>query len=189
MLEVSPSVENALAQDLIQYAWLIDLTVDVPGSSGFIRITDYGVDLAYGGKTFTSAGDILTLPSITREKEIKLQSYDFTISGADQFQAALLAAQNMTGQSCEVLLALLNSDDTIIGTPISMYKGSFHGWKERDSGNSSQITISITSPWSQPEQTAGRITSDHSQKERYPGDNFFIHAHRERKNVGWGEED
>jgi len=192
MLTVSPELLTALQGDSLKFAWLIAFP-NMPG--GGFYITDFENDLAYSrdgispADTYVSAGDILSLPGIVRERGIKLQGYSFTLAGADQTNAVRLASENMTGQTGEVFLALLDDAGAIINDEaISMYKGTFHTWQERESGSNSTVQVSLTSPWSKPNLTAGRITSNNSQTDRYPGDNFFKFAHRERNNIGWGGE-
>jgi len=192
MLSVSPGLLTALQDDSLKFAWLIafpNMPDVTNGGAIGVYFTDFANDLTYGSNTYVSAGDVLTLPGIVRERGIKLQAYNFTLAGADQTNAVRLASENMTGQTGEIFLALL--DDTgapIGGEAISMYKGTFHTWKERESGSNSTVQVSLTSPWSKPNLTAGRITSNNNQTDRYPGDNFFKFAHRERNNIGWGGE-
>ncbi len=191
MLAVSNALQAALAGDALKFAWLIgfpNMPNPATGTNG-VFFTDGATNISFGGDTYVSAGDILSLPGIVRERGIKLQGYSFTLAGADQTNAVLLAAENMTGQVGEVFLALLDDAGAPIGgEAISLYKGSFHTVSERESGASSTVQVSMTSPWSKPNLTAGRVTSNNSQQDRYPGDNFFKFAHRERKNIGWGGE-
>ncbi|MFC3051660.1 hypothetical protein [Kordiimonas pumila] len=182
MLSVSSTLAAALAAESLRFAWLINLPAN-------IYLTDWGVDISYGGHTYISQGDILTLPSIVREREIKLQGYSLTLSGADQQYAGLLAASNRTGAECTVQLVLLDAGGSVVGgEAIGMYKGTFHTWQEQESGSNSTLTISLTSPWSKPNLTAGRMTSSNNQEDIYAGDKFFQYAHRERENIGWGAE-
>lgn len=189
MLTVSSGLLTALQGDSLKFAWLIAFPNMPNGGSTGVFLTDHAVDLTFQGNTYVSAGDVLTLPGIVRERGIKLQGYSFTLAGADLTNAVRFEAENMTGQVGEVFLVLL--DDTgvpVSGEAISMYKGTFHTWKERESGSNSTVQVSLTSPWSKPNLTAGRITSNNNQTDRYPGDNFFKFAHRERNNIGWGGE-
>ncbi len=180
MLDVSSALQTALEGESLKFAWLVDLPAN-------IHLTDWGVDIDFGGNTYLSQGDILTLSSVQRVREIKLQSYSLTLSSADQLYAGLLASENRTGAACQVRLVLLDAEDSVIGDEaIGMYKGTFHTWQERESGSNSTLNITITSPWSKPNLTAGRMTSSHNQEDIYGGDKFFQYAHRQRENTGWG---
>jgi len=198
MLTVSPELLAALQGDSLKFAWLIAFS-DMPditnGGAPGVFLTDFERDISFSkdgvapADTYVSAGDVLSLPGIVRERGIKLQGYSFSLAGADHTNAVRLAAENMTGQVGEVFLVLLDDAGAPIGgEAISMYKGTFHTWKERESGSNSTVQVSLTSPWSKPNLTAGRITSNNNQTDRFPGDDFFKFAHRERNNIGWGGE-
>jgi len=196
MLSISASLATALAGENIRYAWLVAFP-DMPTKSGGgtgVYFTDHGENITLAGDTYESLGDMLRLSPVVREKAIKLQSYTLTLAGADTSvgvsNARWLGAQNITGQPCMVSLALLDAAGAVIsGEAIALYEGTVHLVRESESGASSIVDVTLTSPWSKPGRTSGRITSDYNQKDRYPGDDFFKFAHRERTNIGWGGEE
>lgn len=193
LTDVSPAFRDALFDvdtgkdaETLRFAWLVELPVD-------IRLTDHAVDLTWQGQTYVSQGDIISLPGIVREREIKLQSYTLRLSNTDlsdvdQTPLDKLTSRNFTGTSCNVTLVLLREDGSIIDG-INMYRGTFHTWTENETDTSSTMSITLTSPWSKPNLTAGRVTSDNNQQDLYENDRFFEFAHRERDNLGWGGKD
>ncbi len=196
MLAVSEEFQNALVdidtigdrniytdKETLRFAWLVELPAD-------IRLTDHATDLTWQGQLYVSQGDILSLPSIVREREIKLQSYTLRISNVDlsnidQTPLDKLTSQNFTGAICNITLVLLREDGSIIDG-INMYRGTFHTWTENETDTSATMNITLTSPWSKPNLTAGRVTSNNNQTDLYSGDKFFEFAHRERDSLGWG---
>lgn len=193
MLAVSSGIDAALAAETLGFAWLITIGDD-------LFFTNHSVDVAYTGATYKSEGDLLRMPAIVRERNIKLQSTSLEFSNADGVMSFNLRhkydegsqsyiAHDRTGEPCEILLVLFDSGGAIIdGSAISLYKGVFDTWVERDSETTASISLKITSPWSKPNLTAGRITSDNNQKDNYPGDQFFEFAHEEKNTIGWGAE-
>lgn len=180
MLDIPSSVATKLATGNVRIAWLVNI-------AGVLYLTDFERDISFGGNSFVSQGDVLNLPDIVRERGIKLQGYSITLSGVDGFIPAQLAAANRTGQSCAIYLAFPDADGSLPASDvIRLYKGTFHSWSVRESETSVTVTIQITSPWSKPDLTAGRITSNDNQTQSYPGDKFFEFAHEERDNLGWG---
>ncbi|MBL4837134.1 MAG: DUF2163 domain-containing protein [Kordiimonadaceae bacterium] len=183
MMSVSPELTAALDAEQMRFAWLIQLPAD-------IYLTDYATDLVWNGNIYVSQGDILSLPSVVRERGIKLQSYSIKLSNVDlsdgdQTPLDKLSSGNFTGAPCGATVLLLNADDSIIDG-ISLYKGTFHTWTENETNTSSTMNITLTSPWSKPNLTAGRVTSNNNQEDLYDGDKFFQYAHRERTDIGWG---
>ncbi len=191
MLTVTGGINAALSADTLRYAWLLQLGDD-------LFYTNHTVDIDFGGNSYKSQGDILSLPSVVRERRIKLQSYTVTFSNVDVVMAYNLRYKyepdlpgfvpyDRVGDACEVRLVFLDAAGAVIdGQAISLYKGAFDSWTEQDSGSRSTISLKITSPWAKPNLTAGRATSDHNQKDNYPGDQFFQFAHEEKNTIGWG---
>jgi hypothetical protein len=81
----------------------------------------------------------------------------------------------------------LTGDDTIVGTPFIIHKGTLDTFAIKESKSVSELSLSVTSHWASFEATSGRYTTDFSQKEAHPNDEFFKFAYRERSNVGWGK--
>ncbi len=193
MLTVPSAVQTALSAETNGFAWLVKLGDD-------LHYTNHAVDISYSGDAYQSTGDLLRLPAITRERRIKLQSVTIEFSNADgimsfnlrhKFNDGTMAYEpyDRTGDPCEIFLAFLDDAGALIaGDAISLYKGALDTWTERDSEASSTLSVKVTSPWSKPNLTAGRITSDHNQKDNYPGDEFFEFAHEEKNTIGWGAE-
>lgn len=193
MLTVGSAVSSALGSESLQFAWLLKLGDD-------LHYTNHAQDIVLGAETYSASGDLLRLPSITRERKIKLQSVTLEFSNADNVMAYAMRhrydpvgetyeAYDRTGDPCEILLVMLNTNgDVIGGEAISLYKGAFDSWSEQDTENSATLTVKITSPWSKPNLTAGRTTSDNNQQDTFPGDQFFEFAHEEKNTIGWGAE-
>lgn len=196
MLDVPATILSTLSNDNLRFAWLVAFP-DSPSKdflSTGVYFTDHATSLTVGLVTYESLGDILSLSPILRESGIKLQGYTISLAGADISYGASnsqwLAAQNMTGKSCEVSLVLLDADGAVIGDEkIQMYRGTVQVVREKESTDTSSVDVVLTGPWSKPDLTAGRLTSENSQKNFYPNDEFFKYAHRERTNIGWGGED
>ncbi|WP_286828738.1 MULTISPECIES: baseplate hub protein [Kordiimonas] len=180
MIDAPNSIQTKLSSEAFRFAWLVDV-------AGTLFLTDFDRDLSFSGQTYRSQGDILTLSPIVRERGIKLQSYNVTLTGVDGYIPAVLGAGNWTGRDCTIYLAFPAADGALDETEvISLYKGTFHSWSQHESDRSSAVTVKITSPWSKPDLTAGRVTSNDNQTQNYAGDKFFEFAHEERTNLGWG---
>lgn len=181
MMTVSSVLADALARDRLQYAWLLKIGSD-------LHFTNHIADVIWNGNTYRSEGDVLRFPAIVRERAIKLQSYVVEFSGVDGAVSLALRDHDRTGEVCEVFLMLFDGNDGQIGDPVSLYKGAFDSWVERETPSTSTVTVKITSPWAKPNLTAGRITSNHNQQDHYVGDKFFEFAHEEKNTIGWGGE-
>jgi hypothetical protein len=182
MMTVSTAIADALSGETLRYAWLLQIGED-------LFFTNHGLDIELAGKTYVSQGDILKLSPIVRERQIKLQSYSIEFSNVDGAVGSVLRAYDRTGETCDVSLVLLNSAGALIADKaISLYRGAFDSWVERDTASTSTISLRLTSPWAKPNLTAGRKTSNNNQQDNYPGDLFFEFAHEEKNTIGWGDD-
>lgn len=182
MLNVHADILAALKERSFTYAWLVEL----PDGLNF---TTYGKDIVADGKTYEATGHILAIPGIGRSKGIKIQDLSLTLAASDGRLKTAFSARKMTGEPIYMKLALMNADDSLIsGAPVGIYKGFFDTWRLSDSGKQEVITVTVSSPWSQPKKTAGRLTNPTDQQTRFPGDRFFEFAHEEQQNIGWGGE-
>lgn len=187
MLTIDPAIIEALKSETIHHAWLLEV------AEAFFWTThgsDVTVNLGQGDVTFASVGKILTVPTISRNKEIRQHGLTLALDGVENDIYQALSNNVLVGRSCRLSLAVLDKVGNVIGDQaINMYEGTFDSWSFRDAGSAEQIDIKIIGPWSKPDQTAGRFTSDSSQQEYSPGDKFMQFAHVELENLPWGEKD
>lgn len=185
-MQTAPSaLVDALSAEQFRFAWLVEL----PGPASPLFLTDHAVDIEHDGQTWLSQGDIIGLPTITRERGIKLQGLAIGFSANDGALNAALASRPMAGEACRLSLVFLDATGGVIGdAALPVYEGTFDGWSYRAGKGGDSIEVRVTSPWAKPTQTAGRVTSDHDQTERYPGDSFFAYAHEKKDQLGWGGE-
>jgi len=191
MLSVSNAIKTALSSETMKFAWLLKIGED-------LRFTNHSQDISYDSDTYESQGDVLRLAPITREREIKLQSYTIEFSNVDGViayamrhridQGSQPPLHDRTGERCEILLVLLDGAGAVIDAPISLYAGVFSSWVERDTATTASVSLRITSPWAAPNLTAGRVTSNNNQQDNFTGDRFFEFAHEEKNTIGWGAE-
>jgi len=183
MLDVHSDIRTALEGEHVIFAWLLELGE----GAQTLRWTTHTSDVVVGGNTFAAAAHVQSLPAIVRERDIKLQAYTIRIVGSDRLVANSFRAPETIGQPVSVSLVLLRDVGTVIGgEAIELYKGTVQSWRESEEEGTATVELKITSPWSRPRQTTGRLTSTSAQQDRYAGDRFFEFAHVEKSNLGWG---
>jgi hypothetical protein len=183
MLDVHSDIRTALEGEHAIFAWLLELGEGTQA----LKWTTHASDVSAGGKTYSAAGQIQSLPAIVRQRDIKLQAYTIRIVGSDRLVANSFRTFAAIGLPASVSLVLLADDGSVIGgEAIELYKGTIHSWRESEEEGSATVELKVTSPWSRPRQTTGRLTSTSAQQDRYVGDKFFEFAHVEKSNLGWG---
>ena len=181
MITLDPAVITALSSDNFEFCYL----VSIPGG---LLFTDWERDITdSNGFIYSSTGLMTTIDHSVQKDEVSLNTYEITLSNVDRTISNGYRSQNYRGQDCTVSLAVLTGDDTIVGTPFIIHKGTLDTFAIKESKSVSELSLSVTSHWASFEATSGRYTTDFSQKEAHPNDEFFKFAYRERSNVGWGK--
>ena len=182
MIIVPGAVTAAVKSGAFKYAWLVEL----PDGLYF---TNHAVDLVHDGKTYLANGGLLSVPAITRDREIKENGASLTFADEDGLLSAALRARNLTGETCAIRQVFLDDGGAIIaGFALGVSQGTFHNWIQRTTSKQDHITVKFTGGFSRPAQTAGRITSNNNQQDLFAGDDFFEFAHENRDHLGWGRE-
>jgi len=195
MLNLDTDAQTALNSDTFTFAWLVDLPA--ANQSSRLRFTDHATPITIGVTDYLSSGALLGLPSMVRDGKVKSHSVTITFSGNSAELLAELTSRNMTGEDVSISLVLFGADGAPLpGMPVTMFAGTFDGWSYRDGSGGDTIAVKITGPWTKPNLTAGRITSDGDQMERYSDtevygpvvDRFYAYAHIQQDNLGWGKD-
>lgn len=182
MISVPNQVLDAIKSGSFEYAWLLEFPDD-------LNLTTRGADLQFGGKTYLADSGIMSLPTITRSKDIKRHDATPTFADEDGALSTALKGRNLTGETCRIKLVFLDDTGAVISDfAVGMYQGTFDEWRQRQTDSSDTIAVKLTGSFSKPEQTAGRITSNNNQQDRFANDKFFEFAHENRQNLGWGRE-
>lgn len=195
MLALENDVKTALASGQLSFAWLVDMPSNDPESR--LYYTDHATPVSVEGTEYLSNGTLLDMPTLVRDGKIKSHSVTITFTGNNAELLTIMASRNMTGEDVSISLVLFDGDGAILtGTPITMFVGTFDGWSFQDGSGGDSISVKVTGPWTKPNLTAGRMTSDGDQMERYSDpdkytpevDRFYAYAHIEQDNLGWGKE-
>lgn len=179
MIQVSTALSNALNSDNFEYAYLVDLPVD-------LHYTNHAKDLIVGGTVYVSNGLLVKFAQVNQTQELNLATYSLELSNVDNSIAKAYASGSYRGMTGTIALAIL-VDGVIQGSPLIIYKGTLDSFSVRENNKTSSLSIRLTSHWASYNQKSGRYTSDSLQQDLHPGDRIFKYAHAEQSNIGWGK--
>ena len=177
---VNSSTATELAKDAFEMAHLVKIDFDTP-----VYLTDNAHDLTYDGDDYDAGGHLLQMSNVTESSDVRVGKYSLQISGVDQSYISILLSQSYINRQVLIYRAALNNN-TIIGDPILLYDGRIDGFTIADGDNSSDITISTASHWSDFEKKAGRKTNNNSQQIFFSGDLGFEFASSTVTDLKWG---
>lgn len=179
MLNISTDLSTALAGDNFEYAYIVDLPID-------LHYTNHGKDLTIDGTPYTSNGLLVKFAQVNQTQELSLATYSLELSNVDNSVAKAYSSGSFRGLTSTISLVVL-VDGVVQGSPIVIYKGTIDSFSIRETDKTSGLSLKLTSHWASYNQKAGRYSSDSLQQDLYPGDRIFKYAHSEQNNIGWGK--
>tara|TARA_R110000868_G_scaffold338663_1_gene599440 strand:+ start:12990 stop:13544 length:555 start_codon:yes stop_codon:yes gene_type:complete len=179
---VHADVITALQSDQIRMAHIVTMYFD-----STLFVTNYAVDLVYGGQTYSAINGFLSASSPTETKDLRVNSMNLVMSGADQSFISIFLNQNWVNRRVQVRKVLLNANTSVIGTPITLFDGTISQFEINESGSDSEVVISIASHWADFNKKAGRLTNNNSQQFFFDGDLGFDFAANSVQQIKWGK--
>ncbi len=177
---VHSSTATELAKDAFEMAHLVKIDFDTP-----VYLTDNAHDLTYSSQSYDAGGHLLQMGNVTESSDVRVGKYSLQMSGVNQAYVSVLLGQNYINRQVLIYRAALNNG-VIVGDPILIYDGRIDGFTITDQKDSSDITISTASHWSDFEKKAGRKTNNNSQQIFFSGDLGFEFASSTVTDLKWG---
>lgn len=174
-------VKTEIAKDSFTTCHLIEFTL-----STLHRLTDASHDLVYASNTYSASEHLLEFGGVNESSDVRVGSVSLTLSSVEDTYLTELLSGGYIGEQFLAYRAFLDSAGAIIGTPVLIYDGRVDGYDVTDSRNSSTISLSIASHWSDFQKKSGRRTNPNSQKLFFSADEGFEFAANIVQDIKWG---
>jgi len=178
---LTTAVNNELATDKLNPVTLVYLNV----STG-LRFTDHYKDLTYDSNTYSASSLFLKVSEVSESSEVEITNIALEFTGADQTIISLFLSNEYMDRDVEVYKGFLNSTQSLIADPFLLFKGRIESFSLEEDANSSTLSISIASHWSDFERIQGRKTNTNSQQLHFSGDVGFDYASQTVSEIKWG---
>lgn len=178
---LTSAVNTELATDSLNPVTLVYLGV----ASGS-RYTDHYKDVSYNANTYTASSIFLSASEVSESSEVQVSNIQLTFSGADQTITSLFLNNNYMNKDVEVYKGFLNSSQTLIADPFTLFKGKIESFSVDEEINNSIVNISVSSHWSDFERVQGRKTNTNSQQIYFANDVGFDYASQAVAELRWG---
>lgn len=143
------------------HCFAVDL-VELLIPSGTLYLNTGGIDLSYGGNTYTAQGDFMGFSSMSEDFDVKVGKFTIYLSGLGTSYIANFQGE-VEGCRVKVSKAFLNTNTLqIISAPVLLFDGSIYNVAIVESSNSCQINVDCSSLFADFERTAGRKTNNWS---------------------------
>jgi len=179
---IDAATQTALAGDNFNIATLIQLDF-----STVIRLTDWQRNVTAMTNTFISSPDLKSTSNITESGELRINETTIEFGGESQTYISLFFNNDYIDVRGRIWRAVLDSTDTVVGSPVLIFDGRITTYGISDDDTSSKVAVSLASHWKDFELIKNRMTNSNSQKLHFSSDLGLEFAHETRKDIKWGK--
>ncbi|MBL4832655.1 MAG: hypothetical protein JKY26_01665 [Pseudomonas sp.] len=156
-----------------------------------VYLTNFATDIMYNGATYLSTGQLLKIGEFKQTIDIRVSSTNLTLDAVDPSLVAILRNNPQHGRSVDILLAILNNDYSIAGSPIVMQSMIIDGAPKITNDPLKGVAVinqKISSEFANWKQKQGRRTTPANQHREFPDDTGFDFASDSGTKAPWGHE-
>lgn len=171
---ISALNEAAAERSDIYGCWLLDLAFD----SGHVRANDSGIDLSFGGNSYSGVGTFGTFDPIEEALDFVARGKRFELTGIDSGIVATImsAGDTYQGRAATLYVGLIDPDTTrFVDTPEVDWSGYMDTMDIEPDGADSKIVLQCEHRLRNAPLYSRQ--SDADQKARSPGDRFYDLTH------------
>ncbi|MFQ5510039.1 MAG: hypothetical protein ACE5FN_12010 [Leptospirillia bacterium] len=181
---MSAAMLAEIARAEVRLAHLVEIHLD----SNLGRYTDAHRDLVWGGNIYLADGNLMDIPTVTEEADLRVGSVTVSLTGVAQANIATALLEPSTDRQVVIRTGCLDAADALIADPVVVFDGRIDGWSIREDpeGGTSVVEWTVASHWADFEKTAGRRTNHEDQQTFFPGDDGFKFAPEIIRDIRWG---
>ena len=177
---LSTALQTQVSSTATKTAFLVELNL-----SSTIRLTDWYSNVTYDSNSYEAGGSFLAVDSTTETGQLQVDEINIGFSNVTNQVRSLVQNGEFTDKTVEIYIAYFNSDETIVGA-INYFTGQIRNVSINENIDSSDLSMTVASHWSNWNLTKGRHFSDESQQTFSSGDKGFEFATQVKADVRWG---
>jgi hypothetical protein len=141
-----------------------------------LRLSNLGFAYDWGGYTWQGLGDLGAIAPIYETASIEVKGVVLTLSGVPNELIATALAEDYQGKRCQVWYAVMNSDGTLINSPVRVFFGRVDTMSIESGEDGSTISVTAEPPNVDWQRARGGRFNNEDQQTRYPGDLGLEHV-------------
>jgi hypothetical protein len=180
---VTAGVLTAAAQAQITALLFVELNF----SSGFLRLTTAGHDVAWNGYTWTGVGLLGSVEAIREDTTLQAIGIKLGLSGVDTAVISIALQEDYQGRAAKIWCAFVNVDTgAIIADPLLVFVGRMDHMTVVD-GTDAAVQLQLENELAAWDKPRIRRFSDADQRFEYPSDKGFeFIAETANRVISWG---
>lgn len=181
MRDLTPNVQAEVVKPTVRLGFLFALRTTPP-----ILLWTGAAPLVWNGETFQPVGTFGGVAGISESESNMTNRFTCSLSGIPNAYVAALLSEKIRGLDVQVWLAFFTDAWALIPDPVE-FSGIAGNPVVTEIGDTSTISIEVSSPMVAFTQPLGTKWTDAEQQRRYPGDKFFEYvAGLSGKRLAWG---
>lgn len=177
---IASDLITAFSQDVVNPYIAVEFDLD----NSPVRLwTGYG-DRTIGVDTYIGAGNLLTISGFDEVNDLSAKSLTITVSGISSTIISMALQEPYQRRGCTVYLGTTDTSN-----PIEIFSGYINTMSIQDTGETSDITVTIESKLIELEKSSNRRYTEENHATRYSNDTFFSYVTKlQDEQVVWGRE-
>lgn len=179
------AVKTELATGNIDPVYLVDIEFS---SRIYLTTAPFDITSSVSGssQTYLSNGHLRSITGANETNRPTKNTLSFSLSGVDQTYIAVALNENIINTNVSLYKGYLDSNNAVISDPFLIFYGTIDSYKISDNTTTANLIISVTSHWGNFSKTAGRTTTDNSQKRFFSTDKGMEFAALTVRDIKWG---
>lgn len=182
--DITSGLNTEFTSDALQMVFFIK-TVWSSGTT--YAWTGYG-DITWDSQTWTGAGHMLGLPTVSETKEIQANGATFSLSGVPSSLVSLILSDARQGNEVSLWVGALDSSGNIVSDPYKLFSGLMDVPGIQEGGDTSVISLQAENRLIELERPREIRYTNRFQKDRFSGDKGLQYvASLQNKSINWGQ--
>ena len=177
---LSSALQTQVSSQAVKTAFLVELEL-----STTIRVTDYYRGVTYDSNLYQAGGSFVSVDSTAETGNLQVDEVALGFSNVTDEVRNLVQSGAFTSKTVNVYIAYFDTNEALVGV-ISYFSGQIRSVSINESSTASNISLSVSSHWSNWNLTKGRHFSDSSQQDFSSGDKGLEYASQVKEDVRWG---
>jgi hypothetical protein len=183
MRNLSTEMQAVSTAEVVRPIMFVECEFD----SGDINLWNGVGSLAYSGKNYIGAGNLLAVEPVSESTDLRANGTSVTLSGLNNTLVGLAKDEDYQGRALTVKLGAMDESNDVIADPVIMFSGFMDTMMLTDSGESSTITIDVENKLIQMDRARVRRFTDNDQRIDYPNDDGFSFVTKiQDREINWG---
>ena len=161
---------------------------EITTPSSTVYYTDAPFDVDFNSNTYEAQADFLAVSNVEENAELIITGLTLSISGLKTANIQTFATSGIINKEVIMRSAYLDpTDNSIIDTPIIMFKGKISGYGVEDARDTCTIALNVSSTFANFDKVNGRRTNQDSFHREHPQDDGMEYSYRMLEEIKWGK--